>query len=69
MFFCVCCGCVKEFPGMFHCTAVWSSLELSIVLQPDGVWRCVFARIVLDHSGKSVCVCVCNQNAPGRMLN
>lgn len=23
---------VKEFPGMFHCTAVWSSLELSIML-------------------------------------
>ncbi len=56
-FLCVCCGCVKEFPGMFRCAAVWSSLELSIVLQPDGVWRCVFVRIALDLSGKTVCVC------------
>lgn len=39
---------------MLRGAAVWSSLELSVMLQPDGVGRCVFVQIVLDHSGKSV---------------
>lgn len=43
-----------------YCTVVWSSLELSILLQPDGVWRCVFVQIISD-SGK----CVCAQNVSG----
>lgn len=45
MFSCVLVG-FKEFPGMFHCITVWSSLELSIMLQPVGVGRCVFVQIV-----------------------
>lgn len=41
----MCCGGVKDFVGMLHCPAVWSSLQVNVMLQPDGVWGCVCLKV------------------------